>query len=69
MCNTLVVIFMCIKNTLTSDHGLKNEVYSCVTRLFSYSCVLKTRLFHVYSKRAYFGSWIKERGIFHIHVY
>ena len=39
MCNTLVFTFMCIKNTLTSDHGLKNEVY-------------------------YFGSWIKERGIF-----
>ena len=31
-----------------SVHGLKNEIYSCVTRLFSYSCVLKTRLFHVY---------------------
>ena len=48
MCNINVFIFMSIKNTLTSDHGLKNEVYSCVTRLFSYSCVLKTRLFHVY---------------------
>ena len=39
MCNTLVFIFMCIKNTLISVHGLKNEVYenevySCVTRLF-----------------------------------
>ena len=45
MCNKLVFIFMCIKNTLISVHGLKNEVYSCVTSLFSYSCVLKTRLF------------------------
>ena len=39
MCNTLLFIFMCIKNTLISVHGLKNEV------LFSYSCVLKTHLF------------------------
>ena len=57
MCNTLLFIFMCIKNTLISVHGLKNEVYSCVTSLFSYSCVLKTRLFRL-------RSWIIERGIF-----
>ena len=47
MCNTLVFIFMCIKNTLISVHGLKNEVYSFVSSLFSYSCVLKTRLFRL----------------------
>ena len=43
--NEVYFIFMCSKNTLISVHGSKNEVYSCVTRFFSYSCVLKTRLF------------------------
>ena len=55
-CVTPLFSYSCVLKTrlLNSDHGLKNEVYSCVTRLFSYSCVLK---------HAYFGSWIKERGI------
>ena len=38
MCNKLVFIFVCIKNTLISVYGLKNEVYSCVTRVSRLFC-------------------------------
>ena len=50
-----------MRSTLVSVHGLKNELYSCVTRLF-FVHGLKNELYSCV--RACFGSWIKERIIF-----